>query len=271
MSGSSHPLKARLRRLLPERILYALRWLRDPFLLRWLPAEKWPPWIAAARVIRPGDAVVDVGANIGFVAKIFSEMVGPTGLVVAIEPVPATYRLLVHNLKWLGIRNVVALCRAAGAERETVDMVMPTREDGHVDIYLSRVVKSGECVSRGHRLKVPAKPLDDLVAEARVDRPISLVKIDVEGSEVDVIRGARRLLETHRPALVVETSGALCEADSNLGRLHRLLVDLGYRSYRLQESALTPLPVDQSLSEDVLFLCRPPATCRGIHSSSGRG
>ena len=259
-SGFSCRLKALLLRLLPNRIVFAMRWIRDPFLLRRLPIDRWPPWRAAASVLRHGDTVIDVGANIGFVTRILSEMVGPQGLVVAIEPVPDTYRLLVHNLKWLGIRNAVTLCRAVAAERKTVEMLIPLREGGHMDIYLSRVIRNGEHAVKGRRVKVPAEPLDDIVAQVGIGRPISLIKIDVEGSEVDVIRGARRLLERHRPALLVETSGTLSDESSNLGRLHRLLDDLGYHPYRIYESALKPLPSAEHLSEDVMFLRQPPGT-----------
>jgi len=147
-------------------------------------------------LLHPGDCVVEVGANIGSHTVGLARAVGPSGSVVAIEPQPAIFRVLCANLALNGLANVSPLAVGCAARRGT--MTIPP-----VD-YHSPVNHNSGGVSLGETEKgvpVDVLPLDQLLD---VDRKVQLLKIDVEGMEKDVLEGASRLVERHRPLLYVE-------------------------------------------------------------------
>jgi len=131
-----------------------------------------------ASYLRPGDTYVDVGANIGALALHAAALVGPTGRVTAIEAHPRTFGFLRDNLRLNGA-PVTALNFAAGEESGTLRFTNIRGDD-----------KNG--VSERGELEVAVRPLDELLAEA--DGSIDLLKLDVEGFELSVLRGASAVL-----------------------------------------------------------------------------
>lgn len=158
--------------------------------------------------LKAGDVALDIGANIGVYTKVFSESVGPTGSVHALEPVPETFGYLLNNVTKLGLNNVFVYRVAAGSTSGITSMFMPLWHRGLSNIYEARVDESGNIPVRLARL-------DDLFAGMSP----AFIKIDVEGHEAEVIRGAETLLRTHRPPLLVEVTTSEVE---------QLLADLGY-------------------------------------------
>ena len=125
-------------------------------------------------VFRPGDTVVDVGANIGVLSLLASRLVGSAGSVFAIEAHPRTYLALLNNLKKNLTTNVKSLCIAVGPEPGTV------RFSDRLDDDWNKV--DGNSGS----LEVEVKPLDDVCDDyAHID----VLKIDVEGFELQVLKG----------------------------------------------------------------------------------
>jgi FkbM family methyltransferase len=147
----------------------------------------WEPSIAALfeRIVRKDDVVVDVGANVGFHSLLASELVGPFGTVIAIEASPSIARLLAAHVALNKANNIkVANVAAAGSS-------------GMVTIYHGPSTNSGTSTtlaSRGYvkEAEVAAAPLDEIIADHERGR-ISLIKIDVEGSEIPILN---RLLDT---------------------------------------------------------------------------
>ena len=142
----------------------------------------------------PGSTVVDVGANIGYNTLYAARRVGPAGRVIAVEPSPDNLAVAAHNVGAARLSNVVIRPVAAG------------RSSGHRDFYVrgdTSAVNSffpTSCYAEVTGvLKVPVERLDDLV-----DGDADLVKIDVEGAELDVLEGMERLLQSPRLALIVE-------------------------------------------------------------------
>lgn len=128
-----------------------------------------------AQRIRPGDHVVDVGANIGYVSLLASHLVGP-GSVVAVEASPSTYLTLCANLRRNGIDNVVAVNAAATGEPCLIEIV-----EGHArNIGSGRVRPADERAAR----TVRGVPLSTLIEEPE---KVALIKIDIEGSEGAVL------------------------------------------------------------------------------------
>lgn len=173
-----------------------------------------------SRLLAPGMTFVDVGANIGYFSVLAARLVGETGLVVAIEPGERNCVLLHRSATRHRLRNVRLHPYALSDRRETLVYLAQGSNGTITDLG------DGDDWPSGGRL-VPAAPLDELVAG--LDR-VDVIKIDVEGAESRVLRGAAATLERHRPVVVSEFSPLLLEQVSRVtgdAYLSQLL-DLGY-------------------------------------------
>jgi FkbM family methyltransferase len=141
---------------------------------------------------REGDWVIDIGANVGHYSHRLSSLVGPSGRVFAFEPIPETFALLASNVERFPYRNVTLLNLATSDQAGVTHMTVPL-ESGLNNLYLSRIDDHGKLPVFGYRI-------DDF----RFPRKINLVKIDVEGHELAVLKGMKTLLETDHPTIIVE-------------------------------------------------------------------
>lgn len=151
-------------------------------------------------VLRPGDTFIDCGANVGYFSVQAGALVGAGGKVVAIEANPQTFKLLERNLQAnrFGISIHCALTSQAGE----VELLVP--EDGG-DVYSSL---SGGGLLKGqvcHSFKVEGRTLDDVLGALRL-LAVHVVKIDIEGGELDVLRSCPKLLSDFRPLIITEYS-----------------------------------------------------------------
>jgi len=175
-------------------------------------------------LVRAGDVVFDVGANFGWFATLFAGLVGPTGRVHAFEPVPAIAALTEEALELNRCADRVDLWRVGlGSSR------------GHFTVYTfdglphghASATKLGRPDARPHRCDLTT--LDDHVRERGVRR-VDLLKMDVEGHELEVLRGARDTLSGPDAPLIVLEMNQDCMRDRGLRAddLRSTLRDLGY-------------------------------------------
>lgn len=186
----------------------ALRWLpkkllqhaRKAHYLRKLRADavREPDLDAVRRLVRPGDRVVDLGANVGLYTKALSECVGPAGAVIAAEPVPDTFDVLDANVRRLGLGNVRVYNVAVSDADGWAVMEVPAYRSGGENLYEARIVADATT-----GVRVPTRTLDALAG----DGPVAFVKCDVEGHELSVLRGAQRVLREQKPAWLIEVGG----------------------------------------------------------------
>ena len=172
-------------------------------------ADKW---------LNAGDWAIDVGANIGHYTKRFSDLVGPKGRVVAFEPVPATFELLAANAARFAFANVTLLNLAASDATQTVAMSVPTFDTGLVNYYQAAISNDDTGLS------ALTCSIDSLKLPGRV----RMMKIDAEGHDAVVLRGARALLERDRPVVVIESVSS---------EVTTLMAGLGYSNERLPGSS----------------------------------
>jgi FkbM family methyltransferase len=168
---------------------------------------------------RPGDAVVDVGANIGEVAIVFSQGVAARGLVFAFEPHPTVFQYLLGNLALNRCANVTARNLALGPAAGSVRLSDDKRDD------MNRIMQAGG-------IEIRCSTLDaELPAVA-----IAFLKIDVEGSELAVLRGATETLA--RTACVnCELIDEHCRRYGHgVGDVISVLQQAGFRTYLASES-----------------------------------
>jgi FkbM family methyltransferase len=135
--------------------------------------------------IRPGDVVLDVGANIGYYTLLFARLVGESGRVIAFEPDPGNFRLLEKNVRANGYRNVVL-------KRQAVSDVT-----GKLRLYLSGPNKGDhrlyDSADGRESITVEATTLDHAVGGDRVD----FIKMDIQGSEPAALRGMAGVLRAN--------------------------------------------------------------------------
>ncbi len=148
--------------------------------------------------VLPGHVVYDIGANVGSYTMLASVLAGPRGLVVAFEPVPENVAYLRRHITLNQLTNVVVQDVAVSDESGVAAFHATT------DRVLGRI-------DAGGRLQVRTVRLDDMVQGGL--RPPDCLKIDVEGAEAAVLRGAAGVLATHRPVIFLATHGRQVHAE----------------------------------------------------------
>ena len=205
--------------------------------------------------VPPGGVAVDAGAHIGYLTLVLAEAAGPDGRVLAIEPDPAAAATLRANVRRNGFEGRVVVIEAAvGAAPGEATLHV---SGGGETSSLAPVPGARNAVS------IAVRPIDDLVEED----PVDLVKLDLEGSEVEALHGMRRLLRRQPDLiLVVELNPSLLlEMNTSAAELLALLEAEGFSIWQIDEEAgrLSPR-VDLGRSEYVNLLCtrgraQPPA------------
>jgi FkbM family methyltransferase len=172
------------------------------------------------RLLGPGDVFYDVGANVGFFALAGARQVGPAGAVYAFEPVPENAAAIRAGAELNALAQVEVVERAAGRAAGSDRLLLVE------DLSWSHLESRGWHPRTTDTLEIEIVAIDDLVVEGRV-RPPQLVKIDVEGAEIDVLTGMRRTIEEHRPAIV-------CELHDTAAEFVELMDGLGYTTANLE-------------------------------------
>lgn len=169
-----------------------------------LRSHEWQPgvWTALQSRLMPGAVLLDVGAHIGYFSLKGAAMVGPKGRVLSFEPNPETLVQLRSNVEASHVESIV-----------TVEPIAATDHDQQLTLYATRGTNTGASslskenagVFDEHPQGYPVRgrPIDDVVSELGLTR-VDAVKIDVEGAEVSVLRGAMKTLTKYHPKIVIE-------------------------------------------------------------------
>ena len=178
--------------------------------------------------LRPGDTFLDIGSSIGFFTLIAARLVGPEGRVFAVEPVPENARCILTSAAANGFSIITVIEAAAGGAEGSGDLALAHHPGGAT---LSATDAPSDMKGS---LRVPVTTVDALLASGRIGAP-SLVKIDVEGTEINVLEGMRRTLLTCRPQLVVEVDAATGGvAEAKFRAVTDWLQTAGYAVVRLE-------------------------------------
>lgn len=173
-----------------KRRLYRRQILRDSF------RTDEPEYALLGSLISHGDWAVDVGANVGHYTKRMSDLVGGGGRVVAFEPVPETFSLLADNAQHFRHQNITLLNAAASDAAGVAGISIPRFQTGQTNFYEASLNGSAD------GLQVMTLTIDSLGLPA----PVRLAKIDVEGHDLQVLRGMRETLRRDGPVLIIEVS-----------------------------------------------------------------
>lgn len=229
-------LKA-LARHLPRSVQTSLKKLYYPWLLRRIDESVEPDLGALKRFVKSGDCVVDVGAGIGVYTRYLSDLVGPRGQVLSFEPLPETFDILRSNVRRLRLHQVRAEPYAISNGRACVALEVPLGPDGWENFYRARVVDQNTAKTVGRRI-VEARDLDSYLNE--IKGQLSFVKIDVEGHELSVVRGAQKMIERFLPVVLIEISTDPDSLNTAGASVFRTLHEKGYRAFQYAEGSLRP-------------------------------
>jgi len=231
-------IKKKVLKSCPDRLIHFVKRLYYPYLLKHFKEKDWDFFSVIKKFIKEGDCVLDVGANIGYISRLLSKLVGPNGCVYCIEPVPQTYGLLCSNMEQLQITNIRPVNVAASDKNAEVYMEIPTYTNGHTNFYESRICSNAEPGTYQQTCKVEAKRLDEIIDYK--SKHVSFIKMDVEGHELEAVMGAEKLLEQCRPALLIEVEGNLDDVTSKAGQLLSFLSRFGYSPYIFSGEGVVP-------------------------------
>lgn len=191
------------------------------------------------RLMRAGDLAIDIGANLGYYARLMARIAGRNGHVYAVEPVAPIRRVLEGNLRRCG--NTEILPYALGAAEGEIRMGNAT-------------VRAGGYFGTGQNFVMEAGDEADMVFTAEMRRGsrlfahltrIDFIKCDVEGYETVIMEEMRPLLERFRPTVLIETGG------ENRARITELFAALGYEGYTLHRGREIPLKAGST--KDIIF------------------
>lgn len=177
-------------------------------------------------LVRPGDRCVDVGANVGVHTVRLARLAGRDGEVIAIEPDPGVAERARRNIALNGLSNVRVIDAAASERVGEMRLYRPSQRDTN----RARASLMHHRYLTGPATTVPVVTIDNLCADA----PVALIKIDVEGHEAAVVRGAADTIARYTPSIVFEYAPELLDdaAQTPFG----WLAERGYLLLRVRPS-----------------------------------
>ena len=199
--------------------------------------------LACSRYIKPGETVLDIGANIGAHTLSLAKLLGETGRVLAFEPTNYAFAKLTRNL---------ALNPDLARRIETFQCFLGPSHEAELPkaIYASWPLKGGAQLHAEH-LGQPmttegaqVRSLDTLLSECGISR-VDFVKLDVDGHEAGVLAGAQKMLQRDRPTILMEFAPyLLAEHGVNPRKVYSQLTAYGYRFYGLMDDSGRPQSLD---------------------------
>lgn len=188
------------------------------------------------KILKPGDTAVDIGANIGYFSLLFSQCVGSSGQVFSYEPVPGLASILRNNAELNGF------------DRITLSNLALSDHDGHALFHVGPEDNSGLSSLRQPRgstvmFDVKLARFDKMFNDSN---NIALVKIDVEGAELAVLRGMKEYLCHRRPYILIEvTDKFLKEMGDDEQGLLAFMLSFGYYCYVIGDARVDLLHTQQ--------------------------
>jgi len=199
------------------------------------------------RLVIPSTIAVDVGANKGAYTFALAKLVGPTGRVLAVEPIHELAQYLKAACRQLHLPVDVEECCLSSTDT-TGELFIPADDQGTLQTGLATLspLQPGPGVTR----PVVVRRLDSMLKKR--DKRISFIKCDVEGHEIEVFLGAEEILSQDRPNLLVEIEQR--HHRDSIENCFSFFEARGYRAYLLEDGLLRPLDELRVVSHQTLAL-----------------
>ncbi|MEZ5031449.1 MAG: FkbM family methyltransferase [Saprospiraceae bacterium] len=182
--------------------------------------------IILERYIKSGNVVIEAGANIGTETLLLSRLVGHQGKVLAFEPVPNIANRLAENCRLNGLDNVVLEQLALGESNDTISFFVAD------ETFTNQGMGSKYPVNQHltKEININQITLDAYMKSAVVDS-IDFIKMDIQGAELDLLKGGAETISHYLPSIFLEAS----EGWSSLSDLYEWLTDKGYDVFLIQK------------------------------------
>lgn len=175
------------------------------------------------------NTVIDVGASYGYLTLVLANSVAIKGKVIALEAHPEIARILNSNIEQNNLKNVVCINTAVSDRNGEVELNLFHETSNILPVYPS---------SYKSTIRISATTIDEIVKKVKI-KTIHIIKIDVDGYELNVLKGAENTIKKYQPIIV-------CESNQNID-VARYLIDYGYQLYDIHGTSIyasLPLPHD---------------------------
>jgi len=184
--------------------LKGYKWLCNKEHQFWMPLGLYEietaTWIEKQLSKTDDGVFIDMGANAGYFTLLGSKYVGSHGKVIAFEPIPKNVNIILAHLDANDINNTIVETKIVSNTNGTLDF---TIEENNANSHISDIDISHAAMSTAEVIKIKTVRLDDYVKEKKIQPKV--IKIDVEGAELDVLNGALETLRKYKPFCIVST------------------------------------------------------------------
>lgn len=186
--------------------------------------------------IKKGDFVVDLGANIGYYTLIFAKLVGQEGQVVSFEPEISNFKILQKNIRKNHYNNTKIENSAVSNKNEKTKLYLSKMGTGTHRLFEAPIIDNGVTQI------VNVTTLDDYLKNNGMMQNISLIKMDIEGSEFNALQGMETILKTSKELKIIMEYApfALKEAQTDPKELIDYLDSFGFSFKYFEKNSLTP-------------------------------
>lgn len=197
-------------------------------------------------VVKSGDICLHFGGSDGRHSYLMAELVGPTGHVHVYEPSNYSYAILERLIRWHKLANVTPHNLAVGAERGRMILSVPKKLSGHLGRAYGVVTAQGGSASEEQLAtsnssefvdqETGVVSLDNVMADEKLTQ-VDFIRCDVEGSEINFIKGGKATIEKYLPSLLIEIHPFSLERNfgSSANEVRDYFLDFGYRMWQLND------------------------------------
>ncbi|MEM6914163.1 MAG: FkbM family methyltransferase [Pseudomonadota bacterium] len=208
---------------------------------------------ALIHTLKPGDTFMDIGGHFGFFSLLGASLVGATGHVLTVEAMPSTFGQLKKNIGPIAAQGQATLINSAAFDQ---NITLEFKDFGIVASSLNTAFENRgdpRMIKSVAQIEVQARITDEIVAEAGIKAP-SLIKIDAESAELQVLNGLKQTIEAHKPALIIELGDGPEEERAQSSKIVSLLEGYGYSAHVFVGEEKRPFRLEGSIAyANVLF------------------
>lgn len=208
--------------------------------------SKYPELYFLKHIVKHGDTCIDIGANLGYYSTQLASIVGATGNVYAVEPIPLFGDIWKKNCKPHTYKQLTLFPYALGAKTDKVQMGIPV-SNGRVHHGMTKIASTAQ-EQYLHFFDVTMRNPDELFSDIQ---QLAFIKCDVEGYESEVFRNFTTTIQKFKPIIQTELSGS-----ENRTNVIQLLESMGYTTNVLRNNTLVPVQIIEALelSQDFYFV-----------------
>lgn len=183
-----------------------------------------------AQNLNPGDVFYDIGANVGFFSVIAAKLVGDAGKIYAFEPGEDNAKAIRHNARLNNFTQIEVIEKAVSDTSGQGQLLLAQYSGGHA------LATADTPPDLAGEVTVDLVSIDDLIAENKIAPP-NFVKVDVEGAELDVLKGMRETIKTYQPTVIYEVDdGDLTAYERKYQELADFFESLNYQVTQTEDS-----------------------------------